>query len=206
MVQINFISSWAQGIIVSVVIATIIEMVLPEGNNGKYIKVVAGVFVLFTIISPILNKFSKNKKLDININKYIQTSTSELTTANANSSNDDLIKKMYEENLKIDIQSKISQKGYTVGNIDVEILNDSEYSLNKINVVITGKVQNNLAKNTQTVTTVVDNVEQVIVNVSGSSNSKKEEDKSVIAEYEKRKLIDYLSSVYEVKENNITIN
>ena len=76
--------------------------------------------------------------MDININKYIQTSTSELTTANANSSNDDLIKKMYEENLKIDIQSKILQKGYTVGNIDVEILNDSEYSLNKINVVIAG--------------------------------------------------------------------
>ena len=113
---------------------------------------------------------------------------------------------MYEENLKIDIQSKISQKGYTVGNIDVEILNDSEYSLNKINVVITGKIQNDSITNTQTVTTVVDNVEQIIVNVSGSSNSKKEENKSVIAEYEKRKLIDYLSSVYEVKENNITIN
>ena len=39
----EFISSWVQGIIVAVVIATIIEMILPEGNSKKYIKIVIGV-------------------------------------------------------------------------------------------------------------------------------------------------------------------
>lgn len=33
-------SSWAQGIVVAVIIGTIIEMILPEGSSKKYIKVV----------------------------------------------------------------------------------------------------------------------------------------------------------------------
>ena len=60
----NFLNSWLQGIIVSVIITTIIEMILPSGNSKKYIKVVLGVFILFTIISPIIEKVSNNR-LDV---------------------------------------------------------------------------------------------------------------------------------------------
>ena len=44
--MVAFISSWAQGIIVAVIIASIIEMILPEGSSKKYIKVVIGVYIL----------------------------------------------------------------------------------------------------------------------------------------------------------------
>ena len=57
--MISFISSWTQGIIVSVIIASIIEMILPDGNSKKYVKVVIGVFILFSIVSPVINKFTK---------------------------------------------------------------------------------------------------------------------------------------------------
>lgn len=59
--MISFISSWTQGIIVSVIIASIIEMILPDGNSKKYVKVVIGVFILFSIVSPVINKFTKKK-------------------------------------------------------------------------------------------------------------------------------------------------
>ena len=36
--MVKFINSWAQGIILGVIIATIIEMILPEGNNKKFVK------------------------------------------------------------------------------------------------------------------------------------------------------------------------
>lgn len=36
----NFLNTWLQGIIVAVIIATIIEMILPSGNSKKYIKMV----------------------------------------------------------------------------------------------------------------------------------------------------------------------
>jgi len=34
----EFITSWVQGIIIAVIIGTIIEMLLPNGNSKKYIK------------------------------------------------------------------------------------------------------------------------------------------------------------------------
>ena len=37
--MIEWITNWAQGIIIAVIIATIIEMILPNGSCKKYIKV-----------------------------------------------------------------------------------------------------------------------------------------------------------------------
>lgn len=200
----GFISTWAQGIIVSVIIATIIEMILPNSSNSKYIKVVIGIFVLFTIISPIINKFSNNSN-EIDFDSYIKTPTSETVSTSVNLNNEDAIKKMYEENLKVDIKTKISQKGYTVGNINLEILNNSEYSLNKIDLEIVAKNETNNQNGSSNVTTIVENIENIRIDIGGGNNEEKEK-KSVISESEKRKLREYLSSVYEVNENNIFVN
>lgn len=205
--MLEFISVWAQGIIVSVIIATIIEMILPNSSNSKYIKVVIGVFILCTIISPIINKLSSNKISDkINFDSYIDTSTNNSAiTTNVNLNNEDTIRKMYEENLKIDIKTKITQKGYTVGNINLDILNNDEYTLSKIDLKIVAKNESINQNNNTNVTTIVENIENIRVDIGGSSKNK-EEEKSVISESEKRKLKEYLSSVYEVSENNIFVN
>ena len=56
--MIKFLSNWAQNIIVAVIIGSIIEMILPSGSLKKYVKVVIGIYILFSIVSPIINKFS----------------------------------------------------------------------------------------------------------------------------------------------------
>lgn len=202
----GFISVWAQGIIVSVIIATIIEIILPDSSNSKYVKVVIGVFVLFSIVSPIINKFSNNKiSNEINFDSYIKTSTSNSAiTTNVNMNNEDTIRKIYEENLKVDIKTKITQKGYIVGNINLETLNNDEYTLNKIDLKIIAKNKSTNQNSNSNVTTIVENIENISVDIGGSSKNKQEE-KSVISESEKRKLKEYLSSVYEVNENNILV-
>ena len=58
--MIDWISSWANSVIIAVIIATIIEMILPNGNNKKYIKTVIGIFILFSIIAPVISKISDN--------------------------------------------------------------------------------------------------------------------------------------------------
>ena len=63
--MINFMSSWAEQIVLAVIVATIIEMILPKSKNKKYIQMVVGVYVLFNIISPII----KNKD-NFSIEKY----------------------------------------------------------------------------------------------------------------------------------------
>ena len=132
----QFITNWAQGIIISVIIATIIEMLLPNNGNGKYVKVVIGVFVLFTIVSPIINKFKNDNYLK-DFDSYIKNNDSQTVSVSNNKiDTENTIRKMYEENLKVDIKSKVSQKGYVVGNINLEILDNKEYTLNKILIQI----------------------------------------------------------------------
>ena len=205
----NFISGWAQGIIVAVIIATIIEMLLPSNGNGKYVKIVVGVFVLFSIISPIISKFKgSGNSSSIDFDSYIKESTDSTTQVSSLSlDNDNAIRQMYEENLKIDIKSKLSQKGYVVGEVNLGISNDDEYTLNKIEVRITGK-NDEIAQggNVQNTTTIVENIENIKVSLGGSSKDEKQEETSVISETEKSRLKEYLSSVYEVKENNILVN
>ena len=53
--MIEFISSWAEQIVLAVIVATIIELILTKNKNKKYIQMVIGVYVLFNIISPIIN-------------------------------------------------------------------------------------------------------------------------------------------------------
>lgn len=201
----EFVSNWAQGVIVSVIIATIIEMLLPSNGNGKYVKVVVGIFVLFSIISPIVNKIKGNTGQAIDWESYIGNSGEETAMASGVSlDNDKAIRKMYEENLKVDIRSKVNQKGYTVGDINIEILDNDEYTLNKIEFKVVAKDENN-NKNNQNTTTIIDNIENVRISLGGSSKDEKKEEESIISESEKRKLKEYLSGVYEVNENNIVI-
>ena len=205
----TFITMWAQGIIIAVIIATIIEMLLPSNSNGKYVKVVIGMFVLFTIISPVINKFKNNNKELIIADDYIKNSNNKsIETSNINLSNENTIKRMYEENLKVDIKSKVNQKGYSTGDVNLEILDNGEYTLNKIEFRVTAK--NNVSNNNQensanNTTTIIENIENIKVSLGGSSKDEKKEEKSVISESEKRKLREYLSGVYEVNEKNILI-
>ena len=99
--MISFISSWTQGIIVSVIIASIIEMILPDGNSKKYVKVVIGVFILFSIVSPVINKFTKkeiNISSIVDVEKYSDAKQVSSTNLEVNTSLN--IKQMYETNLK----------------------------------------------------------------------------------------------------------
>ncbi|MBR3720975.1 MAG: stage III sporulation protein AF [Clostridia bacterium] len=205
----SFITSWAQGIIVSVIVATIIEMLLPQNGNGKYVKVVIGIFVLFTIVSPVIGKF-KNDINSTSFDTYLADIESDaIQTSNTGFSNEEAIKMMYEENLKIDIKSKISQKGYTVGEIELEILNNDEYTLNGIKVKIIERTQNQSSqgRNLNRTVTIIDNIENVKINLGGSAKDNNEKSEpSILNESEKRKLKEYLSSVYEVNENNIVVN
>ena len=49
--MIEFMSSWVKGLGLAIVVVSILEMLLPNNKTKKYIRMVMGIFVLFTIIS-----------------------------------------------------------------------------------------------------------------------------------------------------------
>ena len=53
--MIKFLSSWVEGIAIAVIVASIFEMILPNGNIKKYVKIVLGIFIIFNIIGVAIN-------------------------------------------------------------------------------------------------------------------------------------------------------
>ncbi|MCI8272993.1 MAG: stage III sporulation protein AF [Clostridia bacterium] len=119
--MINFISSWAEQIVIAVIIATIIELVLPNNKNRKYIQMVIGVYILFNIISPIIkNKEEFNKIDEYKVEEYNTTNSQYIVDQ---SSMDKRLEKIYLEELENNIRQKFTDKGYTVSKcvIDAEL-------------------------------------------------------------------------------------
>ena len=207
--MISFISSWTQGIIVSVIIASIIEMILPDGNSKKYVKVVIGVFILFSIVSPVINKFTKkeiNISSIVDVEKYSDAKQVSSTNLEVNTSLN--IKQMYETNLKVDIKNKIESKGFKVKDITINI-SDDEYRIEKIDIGIMGEINEesevkNNKKSKNNVIGIVDSIEKISVDIS--SKVSKEEKEYVISSKDANTLKEYLSNVYDVNTKNIFIH
>ena len=119
--MINFMSSWAEQIVLAVIVATIIEMILPKNNNKKYIQMVIGVYVLFNIISPIIKNKGNFSIEKYNIEKYNTTSQYQLDQ----SSMDEKLEKIYLQELKQIVISKFEENGYEVIKCEIDAELDS---------------------------------------------------------------------------------
>ena len=200
----EFITSWAEGIIIAVIIGTILEMLLPNGNSKKYIKVVIGVYIVFNIVSPVISKFTGSEfKLDsvIDINKYEdKISSYEIDTKNLENTNNSNIKEVYILNLKKDIKAKIEEKGYIVNTIQIEIENTDEYKVKNINMTISKRENKKEEKK-------VNEIEKVNIEVKIENNAIEETTEMIrLTEKEIKEIKEYISSVYEINKNNININ
>ena len=165
--MVEWISGWAQGIIVAVIIATIIEMLLPEGSSKKYIKVVVGIYILFTIVSPVITKITnKEFKLSdiIDLDEYIEAASSDNTYNELEKSNNENIKEVYIASLKSDIEGKIANKGYNADSIEVEVQDNDEYTINSITISVS-KLDEKEENNN------IEIVNEVEINVSTSSRA-----------------------------------
>lgn len=195
----NWISNWIQGIIIAVIIGTIIEMLLPEGSCKKYVKVVIGVYILFSIVSPVITKVtgSEFRVSDIyDINSYIEASTKS-TQDYAEINKENQIKQIYETNLKKDMKQKIEEKGYKVKSIFLELANDEQYTIKKINISLSLKEQNTEENDVKIVNK---------IQISVADNNENQTDDVKISYKEQENLKTYLSSVYNLDKKDININ
>ncbi len=113
--MVNFINSWAQGIVIAVIISTIIEMILPNGNIKKYVRTVIGTYIVFVIVSPIITKITGK---EIKLETYKMP---ELQQSNISIDTNSYIENTYINNIKEGIIENIKQKGYKVEKLEISI-------------------------------------------------------------------------------------
>ena len=196
--MIEFLSSWAQGIIVAVIIATLIEMILPNSSSKKYVKVVIGMYILFTIVSPIIKKLGgKDINLNtINIEKYerqISKSNNKISRK-FEDNNTRSIKDIYVSNLKADISAKLKEKGYEIDTSDVQIKDDENYTIEKITLKLI-KMEQKQEKNNE-----------IVINTVEIGNTISQKDSKTLSDDEKQEVKDYISETYDIDKKNINIS
>lgn len=201
--MIEWIKSWSNGIIVAVIIAVIFELIIPNGNNKKYIKMVISLYVLFVILDPIISKFTSLNGIEINTKEYEKyfDSTNTLETSTTLDS-EKLINNTAEKRVKENISNKLKELGYKVESISININNESG-QINKI--VLTVRKNDNgtddsehLESNNSIVK--IDNVNEV--NISSKDNTKK----SNLRKSDIQKIKRLICKEYEVAEENIELS
>ena len=198
--MINFINSWAQGIILAVIIATIIEIILPEGKNKKYVKTVIGIYILFTIIYPLINKFTK-----LNINTLIENTTKQMSTYQENNSlkidTDKYIESTYKKKIEEDIKNKANEKNLNITflNVYIETEDENRYGMlnNLVMKVEKGKTNE---KNSNTVNQIKE------VNISKNAQNSETIENKTVTEEEINEFKEYINTTYYLEKEKIHIN
>lgn len=187
--MIDFISEWAEQVVLAVIMATILEMLLPQNKSRKYIKMVIGIYILFCIISPFIkesNSFSIDN-IDL-FENYIE----EKEEVNQESM-DKRLQELYLEELEKNITKKAEENGYSVIKCKVDAILDSNNENAGIN-----KITLEICKNTNTNISKIENIE---IDVDAKEENKEE----TIENDEIKELTKKLSEYYEVEEKKINI-
>lgn len=195
--MINAMSTWAKSIILAVIVSTIIQMILPEGNNKKYIKTVIGLYILFTIISPIISKISGGNST-IDVSKYENYFNVESTTTASANVIDKNLDNTYTSSIKADIKNRMKQKGYKVNSIDanIELKNEESYgTIYSLKINLEREESNNNSN--------IQAVNKIEIKISNNTNEVKQNN---LTSMEKQEIKNYLSETYSIKKENIEVD
>ena len=207
--MINFMSTWVKNLSLALIIVSILEMLLPNNKTKKYVKMIMGLYILFSIISPFIDnkdKFNLNE-----FNSYIDTSEDVMQTDSKvdQSSMDRRLNEIYETELEKDIKRKIEDKGYEVETCTVEAhISQEDSGIEKIVLKISGKIsEENEEQNTleDKIITEIQKIQKVEVNVSDNKEESSEEE-SKITKTDIKIIKDFLKQEYGVNEDCLKIS
>ena len=233
--MINFLSLWVKNLSLALIVVSILEMLLPNNKTKKYIKMVMGLYILFSIIAPFVNN---SNVLNFNIedvysnySKEISSTSAISTTGEVNqTSMDDRLNQLYKEQLESDITQKIEEKGYDVRKCKVEAhVSKSDTGIESITIEIDGKNDNTENSNNSKKTDATDNsndsskysknsgntlegkiVKEIQkiqkVEIDVSKGDDSEDTNSAITKTDVKMIKDFLTKEYGVSEKCLKIN
>ena len=204
--MVSWFSKWAQGIIIAVVIATLIELILPNGSSKKYVKVIIGIYILFTIISPVIVKLKgSNLNMDeiLDTQKYEEkiSKSDNKIYAELEANNSRTIKDIYISSLTEDIKSKLKAKGYQVISTNIKIEDNENYTIESMSLNLSKEENEENEGNSSGGI----NIETVEIKGNNTNNNINESN-NTLTESQKNEIKVYLSETYDIDIRSIYIS
>ena len=206
--MIEFLSKWIEGIAIAVIIASIFEMILPNGNIKKYVKVILGIYIVFSIISPFSeNKVKGNFDFSKKVDELFENSNTK-DNSKEESTSEQRLNKIYENTFEKELVQTIEKEGFIVykcnvkGNFNAEEDNAgiSKISITLENIKVLKKKEED--KNEIKIDS-VNEVQNVEINIGNKITNENEEDVNAKDIDTLRK---YLSKHYELDKGIIDIH
>ena len=141
----DIISGWITNIIVLILLATVLELLLPNSNMQRYVKMVIGLMLMAVILSPILTIFTKD------FDAMLRTVTLTDSTQNANMENQIESKKSeiqasnaayIEEQMAVQMKSQVEKElrdqfNLEITSVSLQLKNlDGEKDIDQIAVTV----------------------------------------------------------------------
>ena len=128
--MIEFLVSWAEQLIIALIIIIMLEMIIPNSSYRKYIKIILGIFILYVIFNPLMKNKINNFNIEQELKKQTQTVNkiqNPTNSINYNTQIENVYKQKFKENLSI----SLNEKGYRLDNINQLELRISKLEENK---------------------------------------------------------------------------
>ena len=113
--MVSEIRAWSETIIVAILVSVIIESLIPNGNNKKYIKVIIGIYIMFVTFDPILSIFDT----DFNFENFIFESALDKDVLETSVD----MKSVYITGIEETIKEDIKLLGYHLENVKIKLDN-----------------------------------------------------------------------------------
>ncbi len=205
--MINFLSTWVKNLALALIVVSILEMILPNNKTKKYVKMVMGLYILFSIISPFIENSSKFNIEDISFSKYIEEVSSTDVEVDQTSM-DNRLNDIYKEQLEEDIIQKIENKGYIVEKCKVTAhISEEDAGIESIILKIKTKDEQD-NKKASVENKIVQEIRKIQVSISKDDNNKNSdiEENTNITKTDINTIKEFLVNEYGVKEECLKIS
>lgn len=210
--MINFLSAWVRNLTLALIIVSILEMILPNNKTKKYVKVIMGLYILFSIISPFIENSDKLNINNFDFNSYVEKTQTVSSTYNNldQTSMDNKLNQIYKEELEKDIIKKVEEKGYEVESCKAIVnISQEDNGIERITLKISGKVKNDNEENSNTIEDkIVTEIQKIQkIDINNFKNGDEETDQLTNINKTDIKIIkDFLINEYGVSENCLKIS
>ena len=221
--MINFLSSWVKNLCLALIVVSILEMLLPNNKTKKYVKMVMGLYILFSIIEPFIENSNELKfNIEDLYNQYSVETSAESENVNQKSM-DSRLDELYKQKLENDIVQKLDEEGYVVEDCDVKAhISSNDTGIELITIKIKEK-KDSSNENDENQSNETMNIEEKIVNeiqkiqkveINVSKNQDNSSDESTQSEQQNQNITktdikivkQFLIKEYGVSEKCLKIN
>ena len=217
--MIEFLSTWAKNIGLSIIVISILEMLLPNNKTKKYVRMVFGMYIIFNIISPFINDKDILDVSSFDLEEYANYTSNQ--TSGEQTSMDNRIEEIYIEELEKDITKKVEDLGYQVVtcNVYATLSSENEESyIEQITLTVEKGEEQSTEENNEQEDTIenrlveeIQKIKPINTTVQSSRNSSngsnnEQQEKRSISNQDIQKIKKFLTEEYGVEETCLKIN